>query len=262
MKNNRRALSFLLLFANLLLAPAVFAEKVPEIPDSCQQDLEAGRECLVSRIKCDAFLCLTGEFEHQLFVKLQRSAIGSKQDAIRKITRYELWPAAVAARDPEQSIIRVHQSQKGPFRYDEQNELLEAIQYADFEANSPIGWQAMTMVNRFQIVENAESPSYGQSFLTTRVLVDTAYDVGKIGKSLPGSRGIKFMDGYLHLVEDMQRPEVMYAVYSHKLRIGFDLAPYVAETSITQVIRTITGALIDVMSKPEYSFTNESEYGR
>jgi len=250
MKQNPKLLRFFFVLLISFTTQELFAQRVPEIPAQCHQDLKAGRECLVSQIKCDAFLCLTGEFQHDLFVKLERSAIGTKQDAIRNITRFELWPAAVAARDPQEAIIRVHQSQQGPFRYDEENELLEAIQYADFEANSPIGWQAMTMVNRFQIVENAESPSYGQSFLTTRVLVDTGYDVGEIGDSLPASRGIKFMDGYLHLVEDAENPDFIYAVYRHRLRIGFDLAPYVAEASISNVILTITGALIDVMSQP------------
>jgi hypothetical protein len=226
------------------------AEQVPEIPETCQAKINQGQECLISEVRCDNILCLTGEFHHELFVKLERSAIGTKEEAIQKITRYEMWPEAVRRRDPKGAILRVHTSIKGPFLYDENQNLLEAIQYADFEASSPIGWQPMTMVNRFQIVENADSPSFGNSFLTTRVLVDTGFDVGKIAKDLPGSRGIKYMDGFLHLVEDRQDPTVMYAVYSHKLRIGFDLAPKIAEVTIGNVIRTITGALIDVMSTP------------
>ena len=226
------------------------AEPVPEIPGHCYTELNAGRECLVSQVRCDNLLCFTGEFYHELYIRVPRAAIGTKADAIRKITRYELWPESVLRRDPAQSVMRVHQSIKGPFTYDDKNELLEAIQYADFEANSPIGWQPMTMVNRFGIVEPSADPSYGQTFLTTRVHVDTQYNVGEIGLNLPWSRGIKYMDGFLHLIEEAERSDSMIAVYSHRLRVSFDLAPMVAQQSITDVIRTITGALIDIMTSP------------
>lgn len=245
--NRRAAVVGLWLMA---LTPAVMADAVPEIPTHCYAELDAGRECLISQVKCDNVLCLTGEFHHELFIRVARTAIGTKDDAIRKITRYDLWPQAVLRRDPAQSVMRVHRSLKGPFTYDEHNELLEAIQYADFEANSPIGWQPMTMINRFGIVEPADDPSYGQTFLTTSIHVDTNYNVGEIAANLPWSRGIKYMDGYLHLIEESDRVDSMIAVYSHNLRVSFDLAPMVAQNNIANVIRTITGALIDIMSSP------------
>lgn len=232
----------------LLLATPLKAEVVPEIPEVCQAELDQGRECLISQITCDNVICLTGEFHHQLFIRLSREAVGSKNDAIRKITRYDLWPKAVLRRDPGQRTMRVHSSMRGPFRYDSSNELVEAIQYADFEANSPIGWQPMTLVTKFGIINPAPNPSYGTTFLTTSVHVDTRYDVSRIGTDLPWSRGIKYMDGYLHLVEESDRSDSMIAVYDHRLRIGFDLAPRIANTTISNVIRTITGALIDIMS--------------
>lgn len=249
MRHSLRIATFLFL-TPFFGTTTTFAETVPEIPQHCQNELNNGRECLVSQIKCDNFLCITGEFHHELYIRLKRDVIGSKQDAIDRITRYEMWPTAVRRRDPSQAVLRVTQSLKGPFTYDEDNQLLEAIQYADFQANSPIGWQPMTMVNRFGIVDNGNDPSYGTTFLTTSVRVDTGFDVRKIAPNLPWSRGIKFMDGYLHLVEEHDRPDSMIAVYHHNLRIGFDLAPRIAEASIAQVIRTITGALIDVMSTP------------
>ena len=235
-------------FCALFTAPQVLAEAVPEIAEQCRSQLDSKRECLISRITCDNFLCLTGEFHHELYIRIPRSAIGSKKDAIRKITRYEMWPQAVLRRDPGQNTIKVHKSLRGHFKYDSNNELLEAIQYADFEANSPIGWQPMTLVTRFSIVTPANNPSFGSTFLTTHVHVDTGFNVGSIGSNLPWSRGVKVMDGNLHLVEEHDRADSVIAVYSHNLRIAFDLAPNIAQTSISNVIRTITVALIDIMS--------------
>ena len=246
LKRNR--LGAIFSFCTLLMAAPAMGEVVPEISEQCRSQLESKRECLVSRITCDNFLCLTGEFHHDLYIRIPRSAIGRRNDAIRKITRFEMWPQAVLRRDPGQNTIKVHKSLRGPFRYDSNNELLEAIQYADFEANSPIGWQPMTLVTRFSMVSPANNPSFGTTFLTTRIHVDTGFNVSSIGSNLPWSRGVKLMDGNLHLVEEYDRPDSVIAVYSHNLRIAFDLAPNIAQTSISNVIRTMTVALIDIVS--------------
>lgn len=220
---------------------------VPEVPSLCHAELNHGRECLISQVNCDNFLCLTGEFHHEIYMRIPRQSVGTKKDAIRKISRYEMWPAAVIQRDPYQSVMKVHHSIRGPFTYDNQGDLLEAIQYADFQANSPIGWQPITMITRFSMIKPAQDPWFGKTFITTKVQVDTAYDPSQISPELPWSRGIRRMDGYLHLIEENDHPESMLAIYTHTLRIGFDLAPRIAQGSIDEVIHTLAGALIDIM---------------
>ncbi len=246
MKAKSLCLNILGLLTIGLTFPAL-AITVPEIHPSCYAELNHGRECLISKVNCDNFLCLTGDFHHEIYIRIPRQAVGTKKDAIRKISRYEMWPAAVLQRDPDQTVMKVHHSIRGPFTYHHNGDLLEAIQYADFEANSPIGWQPITMITRFGMIEPAQDPWFGKTFITTKVQVDTAYDVNKINPGLPRSRGMRRMEGYLHLIEEKDHPDSMLAIYTHTLHIGFDLAPRVAQRSIDEVIHTLAGALVDIM---------------
>ncbi|MBF0443697.1 MAG: hypothetical protein HQK54_17450, partial [Oligoflexales bacterium] len=224
------------------------AQQIPGIPDFCHRELDAGKSCIVSKINCDNWLCTTGDFDHTVLTRIPRSAIVSPEEAKKKLIRFELWKDAVRRRDPGQNIIRVNISTAGEIRYDDQGQLVQAVHYADFQANSPIGFIPMTMINIYRTVPNAKDPSWGRTFITTRIDLDTKYNPERIRSGLPGPRGVKYMNGYLHVVEEWNKPDSYLCVYVHRIRVNIDLAPRIADASFSNAIRVISGSLVDVMS--------------